>query len=89
MASYLLLNKTMTTVLSKIKLHFFNYGACRIYQCDNGKEFKNRELKVYLENENIKLVFSRVKHPQTNGCIESSHKIVKKYLLNENTYQKK
>lgn len=54
-----------------------------MFQCDNGTEFKNRELKIFLENEGIDLIFSRVRHPETNGCVEAIHKIVRKNLLRD------
>ena len=54
--SYLLPDKSMKLVLSKIKLFILNFGKCKIFQTDNGIEFKNKELRFYLENENIKQI---------------------------------
>lgn len=85
---YLLTDKTMTLVCWKIKYHIFNYGKCKLFQCDNGREFKNRELKIFLENEGIDLIFSRVRHPQTKGCVEATHKIVRKNLLRDYNIKK-
>ena len=84
--SYLLKDKSMLTVLSKIKLFILNNGKCKIFQSDNGTEFRNNELKVYFENEGITHVFSMPRHPQSNGCIESFHKKVQKFLYM--SYQK-
>ena len=66
-----------------------NYGKCKIFQTDNGTEFKNVELKTFLANEGIKQVFSRVYHPQSNGAIEAVHKDVRKYLITEYNKKKK
>ena len=87
--SYLLTDKTMMLVVSKIKLYIMNYGKCKILQTDNGKEFKNSELKTFLENEGIKQVFSRIYHPQSNGTVEAIHKAIRKYLINEYNKKKK
>ena len=87
--SYLLEDKTMFLVISKIKLFIMNFGKCKIFQSDNGTEFKNLELKIFLENEDIKQVFSRVYHPQSNGVVEAIHKTVRKFLLNEYKIKKK
>ena len=38
-----------------------------IVQTNNGLEFKNQLIYDYLENENIKIIHSRPKHPKTNG----------------------
>ena len=65
------------------------FGKWKIFQTDNGTEFKNAELKTFLENEGIKQIFSRLFHPQSNGAIEAVHKSVKKYLANEYQIQKK
>ena len=67
--SYLLLDKSMKLVLSKIKLFILN--------------LKNKELRLYLENENIKQIFSRVYHPQSNRAVEAFHQSVRNYLLKE------
>ena len=34
-----------------------NFGKCKIFQTHNGTEFKNLELKIFLENEDIKQYF--------------------------------
>ena len=81
--SYLLEDKTMFLVISKIKLFIINFGKYKIFQTDYGTEFKNLELKIFLENEDIKQVFSRVYHPQSNGAVQAIHKTVRKFLLNE------
>ena len=66
-----------------------NYGKCKIFQTDNGTEFKNSELKTFFENKEIKQVFSRVYHPQSNGAVEAVHKTVRKYLINDYNKKKK
>ena len=65
------------------------FGKCKIFQTDNGTEFKNAELKTFLENEGIKQIFSRPYHSQSNGAVETVHKSVKNYLANEYQIQKK
>ena len=57
--NYLLNDKTMILVASKIKLYIMNYGKCKIFQTDNEAEFKSSELKTFFENEGIKQVFSK------------------------------
>ena len=79
--SYLLINKAMEIVVSKIKLFILSFGKCKIFQTDNGLEFKNKELIVFLSNEGIKL--NRVFH-DTHKQIDVWRitKIVRKALLN-------
>ena len=86
--SFLFTDKTSLLVLSKIKLLFLQFGKCKLFQTDNGKEFKNNDMKIYFENEGVKHIFSRPRHPQSNGCVESIHKSVRKYLLIELETQK-
>lgn len=81
--SYLLKNKESETVLSKIKSFINVNGPCQIFQTDNGLEFNNINLKVYLENLNIKYIRSAPYHPQSNGCYEALHKQIKAFLLEE------
>ena len=44
-------------------------GPCKIFQTDNGLEFNNFELKIYLENINIDYIRSAPYHPQSNYII--------------------
>ena len=85
--SYLLTNKSvkkvLSKILSKIKLFILNFGKCNKFQTDNWTEFKNKELRLYIENKNIKQIFSRVYHSQSNGAVEALHQSARKYLLNE------
>ena len=60
LSCYLLTDKTMVNVVSKIKMYILNFGKCKIFQTDNGAEFKNAELKTFLDNEGIKLIFSKL-----------------------------
>lgn len=58
-------------------------GVCLFFQSNNGKEFKNNILKIYLENHNIIYILSASYHPESNGCCETLQKEIKAYLLNE------
>ena len=82
MLSYLLKNKTADLVLSKIKNFMLVNGDCKIFQTDNGLEFNNHLLKIFLENKNILYLRSAPYHPQSNGCCEAVHKEIKKFLNN-------
>ena len=81
MCSYLLKNKSSELVLAKIKSYIRTNNKCEIFQTDNGKEFNNQNLKIYLENNDIKFLRSAPYHPQSNGCCEAVHKEIKKFLL--------
>lgn len=56
-------------------------GVSTLFHTDNGKEFKNLDLRIYLENKNITNITSARYHPQSNGCCEALHKEIKKFLL--------
>ena len=88
MNAYLLKNKTMSLVISKIKLFIINNGKSKIIQTDNGKEFDNMKMRIYCENNNIKFIKSSPYHPQTNGAVEIIHKLEQEYLL-KRKYQMK
>ena len=64
--SFLLKNKKSELIFSKIKT-FINVNVpCKLFQTDNGSEFNNNILKIYLENLNIKYIRSAPYHPQSN-----------------------
>ena len=75
-------------VLNKIKSFICINKKPKIIQTDNGFEFKNHLLFEFLDNEGIVHIYSRVHHPQTNGCLERYHKEVKKFIK-ENLDNKK
>jgi hypothetical protein len=83
--AYLLKNKTMDLVISKIKLFIVNNGKCKIIQSDNGKEFDNIQMKIFCENSNIKFIKSSPYHPETNGTVEVIHRYENEYLLKRKT----
>ena len=81
--SFLLKNKEAKLVTVKIKAFLVMNGIPEVFQTDNGTEFRNMELKIFLENNNITYITSAPYHPQSNGCCEALHKEIKKYLLDE------
>ena len=56
MCSYMLNNKTAELLLKKIKTFLRMNGNCEIFQTDNGKEFNNQLLKIYLENNILSIL---------------------------------
>ena len=72
--------KKAEVFLNKIKSFIFIDKKPKIIQTDNGLEFKNHLLSVFLENEGIVHIYSRVHYTQTNGCLERYHKEVKKFI---------
>ena len=46
-------------------------------------EFANNDLKIYLENLDIKFIYSSLYHPQNNGYCEALQKKIKKFLWDE------
>ena len=81
--SFLLKNKESKSVVSKIKAFIEMNEKPILFHNDNGKEFDNLELKMPLENNNIKYIKSAQYHPQSNGCCEALHKEIKKCLLDD------
>lgn len=74
-------NNNANNILCCLK-EFVNYvGKPAIFQSDNGSEYKNNIIKNYLDDNNIKRIFSSPRHPQTNGVVEVVHKEVRKNLL--------
>lgn len=53
--SFLLKNKESKTDLAKIKSYLEMNGPPILFQTDNGKEFKNLEVKILLDSKNITL----------------------------------
>ena len=73
-------DKSANTAFLKIKMFILINKKPVLLQTDNGLEFHNRLLSESLENEDVKHIFSRSHHPQTNGCLERYHREIKNYM---------
>lgn len=71
--AYPIQDKTAKSVVNTLLLYFQHYGTPLRIHCDYGREFDNRLLKDLCTLYNIKLTFSSVNHPQSNGSIERFH----------------
>ena len=81
-------NKSANEVLVKINDFIWYYGIPKILQTDHGKEFDNKLLKDYCNN-NIQMIYSGIRHPTTNRVVEVVHKDIKNSLLAEKLKFKK
>ena len=81
--SYGLRNKTSKEVLIYIKDFVYNVGSPKIFQFDNGSEFRNNEIQSFMHNMGIEVVYSAPYHPQTNGAVETLHKEIKRFVSNK------
>ena len=72
-------NKESITVRNAIAQVFIR-GYPELIQPDNGKEFTNKTLNVYLEGIDVKHLYGSPYHPQSQGAIESFNKTVQKSL---------
>jgi hypothetical protein len=80
----------VTTQDSKAAINFiksiiFCFGVLHSITTDNGTNFTSKEFKNYCESMGIKLKFTSVAHPKTNGQIKKANslicKSIKKRLL--------
>ena len=51
-----------------------------ILQSDNGAEFCSKKIKEFCANNNYSLLHGRVRHPQSQGCVERFHRTLKKNI---------
>ncbi|KAK1355973.1 2-alkenal reductase [Heracleum sosnowskyi] len=71
--------------------YFTKYGIPRVLVTDNGTQFNNDEFKKYCDENDIKLRFTFVAHPQANGQAEVANRIIldglnKRVELSRNTW---
>jgi len=81
--SYPVKNNNAQNALYCIKNFCMMVGYPKILQSDNGLEYKNNIIKNFCENNNIKQIFSSLRHPETNGVIEVSHQEIRKNVILE------
>ena len=79
--NYILNNKKAEIMLSHIKDFINKYGKPLNIHTDNGKEFVNKLIENFCENNNINIIKGRAYHPQTQGWVKSFNKEIKRLLL--------
>ena len=77
---YILKNKKSETVLANFTNFINTNGKYAKLHTDNGKEFVNQLLINYYNKSGIIMIHGRPYHPQSQGCIESFNKGIKKIL---------
>lgn len=78
--SYLLNTKESLEVFSKIRNFIETFGPSKYLVTDNGRELKNKTLKQFCENNNIKLLHGLPYRPHSQGVVERVHQIIEKGL---------
>ena len=74
-------NNNADNILFCIK-QFVNYiGKPKIFQSDNGTEYKNTLINNYLTTNNINHIYSSPRHPQSNDVDEVLHNEVRKNIF--------
>ena len=75
-------NKEETTTLRALRVILRKMRVLpRKIRSDQGKEFKNRIIRRYLQSQNIVHIFSLPRNPQSNGQAEKSVGITKKLIF--------
>ena len=77
--------KSSKVVAKQLEGIYMEHGAPSIIQSDQGKEFK-KVVKSLCHRMNIKLIYSRPRHPQSQGKVERCHRSLRakmEYDLNK------
>ena len=76
----ILSDKSATTVLRTTKECIATHDKPESLQTENGSEFVNEELKMYLSKNRIHHIRGSPYHPQRKGVVEAFNRTVKIYL---------
>ena len=72
--------KTGIEVLTSFKEFLKLIGKPDILQTDNGREFNNEEMKVFLKNQKIEYIRGSPYHPQNQGVVEGLNRTIQNFL---------
>ena len=75
-------SKSSKEVAKELERIYVEHGAPRIIQSDQGGEFK-KAVKTLCDRMNIKLIYSRPRHPQSQGKVERCHRTLKSKIEND------
>ena len=73
-------SKSSKHVSQALEKALMEHGAPHIIQCDNGMEFKGREMTELIQKYNIKMIHGRLYHPQSQGKAERSNQELRKRI---------
>jgi RNase H-like domain found in reverse transcriptase/Reverse transcriptase (RNA-dependent DNA polymerase)/Integrase zinc binding domain/Integrase core domain len=71
--AYCLDDKSARSVVDSLILYFQHFGTPLRIHCDSGKEFDNTLVKDLCKLYDIKITYSSVNHPMSNGSLERFH----------------
>lgn len=71
--AYPISDKKASSIVNTLLVYFQHFGTPMRIHCDLGREFDNALLKDLCQLYDIKLTFSSVNHPQSNGSLERFH----------------
>ena len=69
-------SKSNQIIAIELECIYMEYGSPEIIQCDQGGEFK-KALKLLCDHMNIKLIYSRPRHNQSQGKVERYHRALR------------
>uniref|UniRef100_A0ABD2X093 RNA-directed DNA polymerase n=1 Tax=Trichogramma kaykai TaxID=54128 RepID=A0ABD2X093_9HYME len=73
--------QTTSFVIKVLKNDYFqHYGKPHVVCCDHGSQFTSKSFKTAMSAENIKLTFSSIRHPSSNGICERVNKTLVTFL---------
>jgi hypothetical protein len=74
--------KSARDVLEVLRKAFQIFGFPSILQTDNGSEFENELMRIYLGKHNIELRHGKPYHPQAQGKVERGNRSLKSVITN-------
>ncbi|XP_022806163.1 KRAB-A domain-containing protein 2-like [Stylophora pistillata] len=69
-------SKSSRVIANELECVYMEHGSPEIIQCDQGAEFK-KALKTLCDRMNIKLIYSRPRHLQSQGKVERCHRTLR------------
>ena len=75
-------SKSAVDVKTGFETLFNLFGEPVELQTDNGREFRNATSITYLDTLNVRRIYGRARHPQTNGQVERCNQTLKALMSN-------
>ena len=69
-------SKSSQVIANELVCIYMEYGSPEIIQCDQGGEFK-KALKLLCDHMNVKLIYSRPHHNQSQGKVERYYRALR------------
>ena len=73
--------KEAKPIVDHIRSIFMQFGPCRVFHTDNGREFCNQHMEALMQEWNVKMVHGQPRKSSTQGSVERANQDIENIIM--------